>query len=214
MNVKRKPLQNAMDGTRVIRMVELYLGKYLVGKQFSPDVRLFPNLEESDISTITNEDIQSYVFSVRKNNEYAAEAYSFNFSDTTGEYSDVLVGSIPEARSGVTGECIIGLMLEVEKWVIRHDLPLIGHCTDSASNSLNALIQLASPATYNCTGKTLDFIGLPISSFRFFAPIFRSPYPSIAYPCWDHPGRTVVRNIMNENITIVSGILPNNGDGM
>ena len=44
--------------------------------------------------------------------------------------------------------------------------------------------------------------------------MFRAPYPSIAYPCWDHSGRTVVRNLMNENITIVCGILSNSGDGL
>ena len=214
MNAKRKPLQNGMDGTRVVRSIELCLGKYLVGKAFPPDVRVFPESDEYDISTMTNEDIQRYIFSARKNDEYAAEAYSFNFSDTTGEYPNVLAGSIPEAKSGVTGECILGLMLEVEKWVSRYDLPLIGHCTDSASNSLSGLMQQASPDTYSCLDKTLYFIGLSTPGFRFFAPVFRAPYPSIAYPCWDHSGRTVVRNLMKENLTIVCGILPNSGDGM
>lgn len=75
-------------------------------------------------------------------------------------------------------------------------------------------MQQASPDTYSCLNKTLYFIGLSIPGFRFYAPIFRAPYPSIAYPCWDHSGRTVVRNLMNENITIVCGILPNSGDGL
>ena len=214
INVKRKPLQNGMDGTRVVRTIELYLGKYLIGKAFPPDIRLFPDCDKYDISTMTNEDIQRYIFTVRKNDQYAPEAYSFNFSDTTGEYPDVLVGSIPESKSGVTGECILGLMFEVEKLVSRHDLPLIGHCTDSASNSLSGLMQQASPDTYTGLDKTLYFIGLSSPGFRFYAPVFRAPYPSIAYPCWDHSGRTVVRNLMNTNITIVCGILPNSGDGM
>ena len=36
------PLQNGMDGTRVIRAIELYLDKYLVGEQFPVDVRSYP----------------------------------------------------------------------------------------------------------------------------------------------------------------------------
>lgn len=36
-----KPLQNGMDGTRIIRTIELYLEKYLIGREFPPDVRLF-----------------------------------------------------------------------------------------------------------------------------------------------------------------------------
>lgn len=37
-----KPLQNGMDGTRIIWTLDLYLDKYIVGQQFSPDVRLYP----------------------------------------------------------------------------------------------------------------------------------------------------------------------------
>ena len=36
-----KPLQNGMDGTIIICTVELYLDKYLVGREFPPDVCLF-----------------------------------------------------------------------------------------------------------------------------------------------------------------------------
>ena len=32
------PLQNSMDGTRVIRAIELYRDYYLVGQEFPPDV--------------------------------------------------------------------------------------------------------------------------------------------------------------------------------
>lgn len=38
-------------------------------------------------------------------------------SDTSGEYPDTLTGSIPEAKSGVTGSHIFALKL-----------PLTGHC--------------------------------------------------------------------------------------
>ena len=36
------PLQNVMDGTRMIYVIELYLDKYLVGEQFPSDVRNYP----------------------------------------------------------------------------------------------------------------------------------------------------------------------------
>ena len=44
INVERKPLQNGMDGTRVVRIIELYHGKHLMGKAFPPDVRFFQNV--------------------------------------------------------------------------------------------------------------------------------------------------------------------------
>ena len=210
---KLKPLQNGMDGTRVIRTVELYLDQYLVGEMFPADVRLFPT---QLIEATTPQEIQAHVYEVRKNNAYGAEAYSFNLSDTTNEYSDMLVGSFPEAHSGVTGDHIFALMLEVEKYAIRHNLPLIGHCTDSAANALKGLVKLATPSTYmdHCPTHSIKFIGLPLPNFVFYAPFLRSEYPSIAYPCWDHSARTVVRNLMNSNITIVCGELTNSGDGM
>ena len=139
-----RPLQNGMDGTRVIRIIELYRQQYLVGEEFSPNVRLFPH-QVVDASQVAN--IQNYILQVRLNKAYAAEAYSFNLSDISGIYSDVLTGSIPEAKSGVTGSHILALMLEVEKKC--HKLPLVGHCTDSASNALKGLIMLASPSTFN-----------------------------------------------------------------
>lgn len=40
-----RPIQNSMDGTRVIRVIELYLDQYLVGKEFSPDVRCWPSAD-------------------------------------------------------------------------------------------------------------------------------------------------------------------------
>ena len=36
------PLQNGMDGTRMIHVIELYLDKYLVGEQFPSDFRNYP----------------------------------------------------------------------------------------------------------------------------------------------------------------------------
>jgi predicted cupin superfamily sugar epimerase len=33
-----KPLQVRMDGTRVVRIIELYKDEFLVGESFSPDV--------------------------------------------------------------------------------------------------------------------------------------------------------------------------------
>ncbi len=35
-----RPLQNGMDGTRIIRVIELYHKQYLVGEEFNSDVRL------------------------------------------------------------------------------------------------------------------------------------------------------------------------------
>ena len=188
-----------MDGTRIIRIVELYHQQYLVDEEFHPDVRLFDEQivrAPDDIACI-----QSYILNVRERNAYAAEAYTYNFADTSGHYRDHLIGSIPEAKSGVTGTHILAQILEVDKRSLSHNLPLIGHCTDSAGNALKGLILLASPSTF-CFSE-VHYMGLPIKGFVFFAPILRSPYPSIAYPCWDHSSRTSVRNLMN-NISIVS----------
>lgn len=208
MRSQLRPLQNGMDGTRIIRSIELYHEQYLVGKEFPPDVRLF---EKQIIEVGSMASTQNFVLKVRQKNEYAAEAYSYNLSDTSGLYPDVLTGSIPEAKSGVNGEHILAQMFEVEKKCFN--LPLIGHCTDSASNALKGLILLASPATYH-KYDSIKYVGLPLSDYCFFAPVLRPPYPSIAYPCWDHSGRTVLRNLMNENITIVCAKLPASKDGM
>ena len=117
---------------------------------------------------------------------FAAEAYSFNLSDTSGKQHDMLTGSIPESKEGVTGNHILALMLEFEKRAAKFNLSLIGHCTDSASNALNGLIFLASPSTYSHAGISIKFLGLPRNDYCFFAPFIRSMFPSIAYPCWDH----------------------------
>ena len=117
----------------------------------------------------------------------------------------MLTGSIPEATSGVTGEHIYSIMIEVEKQCAHYGVPLVGHCTDSASNALNALIKLASPTTFLCE-LSIKFVGLPRQDFIFFVPVLRNGYPSIAYPCWDHSGRTVLRNLMNKKLSIIASI--------
>ena len=211
-NHEPRPLQNGMDGTRVIRIVELYHDQYLVSKAFPPDVRCFPSPEKLD-QALNWEQIQNYVLNVREKKAFAAEAYSFNLSDTTGTLPDTLTGSIPESTCGVTGDHILALILEFERKAAKYNLPLIGHCTDSASNALNRLIFLASPSTYNLPGVSLNFIGLPRNDYCSFSPFLRRTYPSIAYPCWDHSGRTVLRNLMNIRLTIVCGQIDQNTAG-
>ena len=139
---KFTPFQNSMDGTRVIRSVELYQNESLVGESFPPDIRAFP---ERPLTAQSWEQVQEYVVSVRENSRYASEAYSFDLVDTTGKLSDILVGSIPEAISGVTASHIYALMLGVEKQAASHYVSLTGHCTDSSLNALNALLKLAYP---------------------------------------------------------------------
>ena len=100
-----------------------------------------------------------------------------------------MIGVIPEATKGH----LFSLMMKVEKHSEFHTLPLIGHCTDSASNALNALVKLASPTTYSDLGFPLKFHGLNMKNFVFFVPFVHSNFPSIAYPCWNHSGRTSIR---------------------
>ena len=76
-----------------------------------------------------------YISKVHANDLYAAEAYSIDSVDTTGKMSDMLIGSMPEAKNGVTGLHIFALMMQLENHSSKYVLPLIGHCTDSASNS-------------------------------------------------------------------------------
>ena len=51
-----------------------------------------------------------------------------------------------------------------------------------------------------------------MEGFVFFSPFLRPDFPSIAYPCWDHSGRTLLRNLMNSKISVVAGILPDSQD--
>ena len=68
--------------------------------------------------------------------------------DTTGKSPDIMLGSFTEATSGITASHLYAIMLEVKFKVAAHKVSLIGHCTDSAPNSLNALIKLATPSGY------------------------------------------------------------------
>ena len=58
---ENKPLQNSVDGTRVIRAIELYSDKYLIGEEFPADVRLYP--KESDLPVFEDaEQIMKYIY--------------------------------------------------------------------------------------------------------------------------------------------------------
>ena len=46
-----------------------------------------------------------------------------------------------------------------------------------------------------------------MSGFAYFAPVLQKGYLSIAYSCWDHCGRTAIRNLMNENIKVVAEVI-------
>jgi len=207
---EKVPLQNGMDGLRVVRAIELYVDKYLVGEQFPIDVRQFP---AEPPNYTTPDELFSYVNKVRLNKSYSAEAYSLNLTDTTGLLSDIIIGIIPEATKGNTGGHIFSLMMEVEKRAARYNLPLIGHCTDSASNVLKALVRNASPDTYNSLQPDVKFVGLNLDDFVYFAPVLHTGYPCISYPFWDHSSRTSVRNLMNLKIQIVAEVLANVKDG-
>ena len=206
---KRKPFHNSMDGTRIIRTIELYENEFLVGESFPADIRLFPEPHNLP-KLVSREQVQEYVLSVRAKGNYAAEAYSLDLVDTTGELPDIMLGSFPEATSGVTASHLYAIMLEVERKAAAHNVSLIGHCTDSASNSLNALIKLATPTGYLVKHK-ISFLGLKLKGFYLYAPFFCNNFPSIAYACWDHSGRTVLRNLMNQNRTIIAEIQESSG---
>ena len=47
---------------------------------------------------------------VCRNESYAPEAYSFNLADISGKLPDVLIGSIPQAHSGITGSHVLAMM--------------------------------------------------------------------------------------------------------
>ena len=100
----------------------------LVGKEFSPDVRCWPSPDDLD-TAVDWKQIKNYVMRVRHNKSYAPEAYSFNLADTSGKLPNVLIGSIPQAHSGITGSHVLAMMLTVEKHARVHNLqvPLVGH---------------------------------------------------------------------------------------
>ncbi len=51
-----------MDGTRIIRAIELYHDKFLVGREFPPDVRLFSN---QLVEAKSMAEVQAFVLQVR-----------------------------------------------------------------------------------------------------------------------------------------------------
>ena len=55
------------------------------------------------------------------------------------------------------------MMIDVEQKAARYNLSLMGHCTDLASNSLNALLKLATPSQHlvDCG---VSFLGLKLNN--------------------------------------------------
>ena len=165
---------------------------------------MFP--EPCNLSKLeSREQVQEHVLSVRAKSGYAAEAYSLDLVDTTGRSPDIMLGSFPEATSGVTASHLYAIMLKVECKAATHNVSLIGHCTDSASNSLNALLKLATTSCY-LVQYIISFLGSVMEGYYLFVPFFRCKYPSIAHACWDHSGWTVLRNLMNQNHSITAEI--------
>ena len=77
-----------MDRTRAILcIVELYANTYLVGEEFPPDVRCYPDIAHLPTFQGVKEVFQ-YISKVCVNDLYAAEAYSIDFVYTTGKLSD------------------------------------------------------------------------------------------------------------------------------
>ena len=108
-----RPLQNGMDGTRIVRVVELYLDKYLVGEQFSPDVRLWPN---KPIQALSWQQVQDHVLQVRKKKGYASRGLFLQSLRYHRKAFRSLRGyTISQAKQGMTNGHIFAMMLEVEK---------------------------------------------------------------------------------------------------
>ena len=62
--------------------------------------------------------------------------------ETTDKSPELTLGSFPEETSCVTTSHLYAVMLKVESKAATHNVSLIGHYTDSASNSFNALVKL------------------------------------------------------------------------
>ena len=96
------------------------------GPLLPADVRYYAT--ESQLPTMQDpKQVENYIITVRKNNQYAAEAYSLNLCDTTRSLDDVIIGCIQESKKGITGNHIFASMLEIEKqanWY--HSLALVG----------------------------------------------------------------------------------------
>ena len=82
------PLQNGMDGTPIYyphnrkkwqrgSIIELYRDQYLVGKEFPPDIFLWPSPTDL-LQPTTMQGVHGYILQVRCDHSLAAEAYSFN----------------------------------------------------------------------------------------------------------------------------------------
>ena len=61
----------------------------------------------------------------------------------------------------------MALMIHIKEEDFAFQLPLVGHCTDSAANSLSGLVKLASPSTYTKVCE-FSFIGLPSENYVVF----------------------------------------------
>ncbi len=121
-----RPLHNSMDGTRVVRTIELYSNECLLRKAFPPDVRQFPNGQKLP-GAGSWEQIQEYILPVRVGRRYAAEVYSFDLVDKIGKLLSKNVWSIPEATPRVTVSHIFALMLVTDKKARCYTLSLVGH---------------------------------------------------------------------------------------
>lgn len=59
------PLHISMDGTRVVRIIELYKDNFLVGESFPADVRSYPS--SGELPTASNwEELNEYIALVRQ----------------------------------------------------------------------------------------------------------------------------------------------------
>lgn len=165
---KKAPIQISMDGTRIICIIELYKDKYLVGESFSPDVRKWP--KPDDLPTVNQwHTIHDYISAVRTSGKLVAEAHNVTAVDITGLQSDVFLGSIPKAASGVTASYIYSLIMMIEKEAERLNIPIIiSYCMDSASNSLAALEKLALPRKH-LNALNIKYLALPTDGFIYAA---------------------------------------------
>ena len=78
-----------------------------------------------------------------------------------------------------------------------------------STNALQGLVRLATPSDYEVMDGRVEFLGMTMKEFVFYAPVLWKGFPSIAYPCWVHCGRTSLHNLMNKRIQIVAEIILN-----
>jgi len=135
----KRPYHNSMDGTRVIRTIELYENEYLVGGILFTRFSSVSNQQRASKGRITQANSRLCTVSEKK----SSICLSFDLVDTTGKISEILTGT----------DCMLlmiiySMMLSVEQKAAKHNLSLVGYCTDSTSNSLNALLKLATPSQH------------------------------------------------------------------